>query len=138
MQRSGDCGLVKRFAFPMLKDKDGICLSSPAEMAQRWVEFFSDELAGIPSSFQQLQHLSESRNLRNLEGQLTPPSLDEVLDVLRCVAHGKAVGPDATPIELIVAGGLPAARLVHALISACWLQRSAPLSWKGGRLLSYS
>ena len=72
--------------------------------------------------------------MRTVEGQLTPPSLDEVLDVLRCVAHGKALGPDATPIELIVAGGLPAARLVHALISACWLQRSAPLSWKGGRL----
>ena len=72
--------------------------------------------------------------MQAVEVTLVPPTLDEVLDVLRVCSRGKALGPDAVPVELVIAGGLIAARLVHALISGCWLQREAPLSWKGGHL----
>ena len=118
----------------MLKGKDGLFLFTPEVVADRWEEFFSDELGGVPTTFRSLQAMIETRKQGTPEVSLALPSLDELLDVIWACSRGKALGPDAIPVELILAGGLPAGKLVHGLICACWLQSELPLSWKGGRL----
>ena len=56
-------------------------------------------------------------------GRLILPSLDDVLDALLVCSRGRALGPDAIPIELVIVGGLPAARLLRGLVGANWSQR---------------
>ena len=102
-------------------------------MARRWVDHFSSELSGSPSAFEALQARAHTNRMVREGVSLQPPSLDEVLHVLRACSKGKALGPNIVIIELVVLGGLPAARLLHGIIAACLLQGEAPLFWKGGR-----
>ena len=52
------------------------------------------------------------------------------------ITKGKALGTVAIPMELLQIGGIHVARLLHALIAACRLQREGPVCWKGGRLFN--
>ena len=64
-------------------------------MAARWVEFFSEELAGTPASFLLLQRSVEAHRRTDITSSLDLPTFDEFLDVLRACSRGKAMGPDA-------------------------------------------
>ena len=63
-------------------------------------------------------------------GRLLLPSLDDVLDVLLDCSRGRALGPDVIPVEVVLVGGLPAAKLLRGLVGANWTQRRSPLCWK--------
>ena len=98
-------------------------------------------MGGFPSSFDELA-LSTATILDANADKPCPvlpcmplPSLDDVLDRLMASAKGKALGTDSLPIELVIAGGLPAAKLVHNLVVGSWRQRRPPLGWKGGRVI---
>ena len=111
-------------------------MPSPQAIAERWVEYFSEELSGRPASFAVLPRSIEAKRRAVDMPVLTPPTFDEVLDALRVCSRGKAMGPDVIPIELILVGGLLAAFLLYRLIVDCWFQCEAPLYWKGGRLFN--
>ena len=121
----------------MLRKTDGSFARTQEEIASRWAEHVSLEIGGFPSSFEEL-----STNVSSLPTDCTDvpclglpclplPSLDDVLDRLMASAKGKALGPESIPIELVILGGLPAARLVHSLVVGSWRQRRPPwLAWR--------
>ena len=126
---------------PMLRKMDGSFARTQEEIASRWVEHVSLEMGGFPSSFEELSANvsplpTDCTALPPLDLSYLPlPSLDDVLDRLMASAKGKALGPDSIPIELVILGGLPAARLVHSLVVGSWKQRRPPFGWRGGRAI---
>ena len=123
---------------PMLTMLDGCYARSPTEIADRWVEHFSHELGGGPSTFASLSFSTGSSTLPLTVDTFVPPTLDHTFDVILDSKRGRALGPDSAPIELVQIGGLPAASLLHGLVIACWSQNKSPLCWNGGRICQIS
>ena len=120
---------------PMVKQADGSWARTPFEIAERWRQHATSELGGV--ILEVFDHPSEESLADECPSHQgwCPPTLDEVIDFVRKYQRGKALGTDLIPVELLLAGGLPVATLLHKLIVSCWLQRRVPLLWKGGRLI---
>ena len=63
---------------------------------------------------------------------ITPPTVDDVLDLILSAARGKAPGEDGITSEVLGAGGRPVAQLLQLLFAGVCLQRALPIVWKGG------
>ena len=121
----------------MRSKTDGSFARTQEEIAARWVEHVSSEMGGSPSSVEELAAHALSTTVGCIDDPclvlpcLPLPSLDDMLDRLMGSAKGKSLGPDSIPLELFIAGGLPAARLVHSLVVCSWRQRRPPLAGAG-------
>ena len=98
-------------------------------------------MGGLPSSFDELAAATATIVDANADNPcpvlpcMPLPSLDDVLDRLMASAKGQSIRAESIPTELVITGGLPAAKLVHSLIVSSWRQRRPPLGWKGGRVI---
>ena len=120
---------------PMVKQLDGSWARAPTEIAERWRQHAALPLGEAPVNFdtQRRDHSVVAQDHSPLTWQ--PPTLDDVIDYIQQYKRGQALGTDLIPVELLLAGGLPAAVLLHRLVTACWQQLRVPLLWKGGRLI---
>ena len=84
-------------------------------------------MGGVALLFKELEFVGLARSGEAVPGALQPPTLDAVLDTLLAANKGRELGPDAIPLELIVLGGLPAAKLLHVLIVPKQSQQQAPM-----------
>ena len=123
--------------WPMLKRLDGSFARTPAEIAGRWIEHFSLELGGAPSSFDALMAPKGVAASVRTTSTLWIPSLHQTLDSLLVSRRGRALRPDVAPIELVQVVGLPAAVLLHGLVAASCSQNRSRRVGKVADLSTY-
>jgi hypothetical protein len=117
-------GFKQRTTF--VKDKRGLLLSDPTEMAERWREYFEELLSD------QTENSSPTIN-SPLETDLDElPSLEEVKEALAHLKRNKACGEDQIPAELLQHGGDHFCKEIHRVLTEIWKQEKMPDEWKTG------
>jgi hypothetical protein len=124
---------------PILKNKHGELVRSPAQRASRWLEFFSSKCFGSEVVLDTLAIQSaELQKDKFFKLCSVGPDLDLVMSLHEAAslcAIGKprrAFGLDGLPAELFALQPLLFAKLLHPLYLKSILRIEEPLQWKGG------
>ena len=109
-----------------IKDKDGNLLTDVELIRKRWVRWFHTLLNNKSPNLD--PNIDEALDQWPVNTPLgVRPTMQELIDVIRSLANGKAVGPDGIPLELfkIALNGDPALqqRLLNIVTGI----------WRGGR-----
>ena len=98
-----------------VKSKDGILLTEPSKILDRWAEHFK-EVLNQDSDFEMavLHELPQY----DVEPELdAPPSLEEVQKATQQLTSGKAPGDDGIPPEIYKSGGVPTANRLLEIVT---------------------
>ena len=126
-------GAAASKALPMLHADDGEVLRSHEEQQAAWFDRFAEVEAAEKVVDDQLQaaHLSvEGSQCAIALDDL--PTLDQVKSRIRKLKSGKAPGLDQIPNEIIKAGGVVMAAMLHELFVKAVCAGREPLEWKTG------
>ena len=110
-------------ASPSVKSKDGVLLTEPSKVLDRWAEHFEGVL-NQDSDFDMsvLDELPQYDVNRDLDAV---PSLEEVQKSIKQLSSGKAPGGDEIPPEIYKDGGVPVAKRLLEIIKQIWQEGAA-------------
>lgn len=126
--------------FPAVKQEDGTPCLTPAQAADRWIQFFSDMEGGARCTDRQLRaswqrHLAQFQQ-ENLSLCLHDlPSLCDLERAFARVAAGKAIGQDGLPPEMCRTHPAELARMSYSQLLKLALHGQEALHHKGGSLV---
>ena len=115
-------------ASPAIKSKDGVLLTEPAQVLDRWSEHFNGVL-NLDSQFD-MSVLEEIPQYDTNMSLITPPTIEEVLVSIKQLTSGKAPGADGIPPDVFKQGGDPIAEELHKLFTAIWEEGVVPQDFK--------
>ena len=115
-------------ASPAIKSKDGVLLTEPAQVLNRWSEHFNGVLNQDSefdmSVLQDIPQWDTNMSLINL------PTLDEVLVSIKQLSSGKAPGDDGIPPDIYKHGGIAVAEELLNLFTQIWEEQEVPQEFK--------
>ncbi|CAE7840747.1 unnamed protein product [Symbiodinium sp. CCMP2592] len=122
---------------PMLLDKHGEPVASPAERDECWRLHFAEQEAGTLVS--EAVYVEKAREQRSFSKQVFDigvlPSLAIVEQVLLGLKNGKAAGADRLTSELLKLAPANSARRLLPIIMKASMSLREPVSWRGGDLI---
>ncbi|KAE8738306.1 hypothetical protein FOCC_FOCC016216 [Frankliniella occidentalis] len=123
-QRSG-------YSVSLIKDADGSLLSDPADVLARWRDHFKDLLnVPGPDVDQEIPAPEQAQ-----EGEVEPPSVEEILDIIGGLKKKSAPGVDGIPAPLLQHGGRPVAVALRNIIVRIIKEGDMPTEWKKSILM---
>ena len=106
-----------------IKSKDGVLLTEPSKILDRWAEHFK-EVLNQDSDFD-MSVLHELPQY-NVEPELdAPPSLEEVQKATQQLSSGKAPGDDGISPEIYKSGGVATANRLLEIVTQIWQEGEA-------------
>ena len=126
-------GKAPHTALPRIRLDSGQWARTPDEATEQWRLQYEATFKGKVTTCLELATDRERRAAsREARWGITPPAVDEVLDLILSAARGKAPGEDGIMAEVLGAGGRPMAQLSQPLFADVCLQRALPVVWKVG------
>jgi exonuclease III len=120
-------------ASPAIKSKDGVLLTEPSKVLDRWAEHFK-EVLNQDSNFDMtlLDELPQwDVNLRLDE----VPTLKEVQDSITQLSSGKAPGEDGIAPEIYIHGGAAVAEMVLDVTKKIWQEGTTVQEFKDANIV---
>ena len=108
----------KHVANPSIKSKDGVLLTEPAEVLNRWSEHFKGVLNQNSNFDMSVLDDIPQQEVNMALAEL--PTLDEVLVCIKQLTTGKSPGEDGIPPEVYKHGGRAVAEQLLALFIQTW------------------
>ena len=107
-----------------VKSKDGVLLTSPQDIQDRWVEHFS-ELLYQPTDVDMniLDDIGQQPIIDSLNDPITE---EELLTALKNTKLGKSPGPDGVLPEVLVTGGTSLRTFLLSLFTIFWTTENIP------------
>ena len=115
-------------ASPAIKSKDGVLLTEPAQVLDRWAEHFNGVL-NQDSNFD-MSVLQDIPQWDINMGLADPPTLEEVLVCIKQLTCGKAPGEDGIPPDVYKHGGSAVAEELHKLFTQIFVERKVPQAFR--------
>ena len=113
---------------PGIKSKDGVLLTEPGQVLDRWSEHFNGVL-NQDSEFD--TSVLDEIDQKDINQSLTAlPTLDEVLLSIKQLTAGKAAGADGIPPDVFKHGGKPIAEELLKLFMQIWEEGEVPQDFK--------
>ena len=101
-----------------VKSKDGLLITEPKKVLERWSEHFNEVLNQDSifdmSVLKEIPQWDVNQSLDDL------PTLEEVLDSIKQLTSGKAPGADSIPPDIYKHGGEAIAEELHKLFLQIW------------------
>ena len=120
-------------ASPAIKSKDGVLLTEPAQVLDRWAEHFNGVLNQDSvfdmSLLQDIPQWGVNMSLKDL------PTMEEVLVSIKQLSSGKAPGADGIPPDIYKHGGSALAEELLKLFTQIWEEGEAPQDFKDADLV---
>uniref|UniRef100_A0A1Y1M3Z3 Reverse transcriptase domain-containing protein n=1 Tax=Photinus pyralis TaxID=7054 RepID=A0A1Y1M3Z3_PHOPY len=115
-----------------IKTKEGRIVSEEEDILKRWKEYFEEMLTIDQSiiSIEEDQHVEDEDN--NEESGI---KLEEVMEAVKRLKRGKAVGHDGVSTEMVKNLGREGMEVVTALYNKVWLEEQIPKDWEIGILM---
>ena len=104
-----------------VKSKDGVLLTSPQDIQDRWVEHFS-ELLNQPTDVN--MNILDDIEQQLIIDSLNDPTEEELVTALKNTKLGKSPGPDGVLPEVLVTGG--ASLFLLSLFTIFWTTENIP------------
>ena len=102
-------------------------LKTKEERLERWTEHFKHLLNPTTTSGNSVLSIVEAS--KSLEIDLGPIWFDEVLNAVRKLKNGKAIGPDEISAEMLKShNGI--AEWLWDIVNKCWTEENLPQDWK--------
>ena len=127
---TGKCHATK----VLVKDKNGILLTSEREQQRHWTEHFR-ELLNRP---QPIVVLNIQEAATNLDISTDVPTRREIIQAINFLKNGKAPGHDNLNAELFKADPELAAPIITSLFTKIWEQEEIPIDWSRGLIVKIS
>lgn len=108
-----------------VKDRNGRVIIQEEEGLEVWKEYFENLLNG-----EEVVDQDNNEQYQNVQPNIDPPTLDEVIKAIQCLKNNKAPGEDGISAETIKAGGETLAKAIHVLILEIWENEHIPDEWK--------
>ena len=118
----------KHKASPAIKSKDGVLLTEPAQVLDRWSEHFNGVL-NMDSEFD-MSVLDEIAQRDINTSLLNLPTMEEVLVSIKQLTSGKAPGADGIPPDIFKHGGRAIAEQLLKLFKLIWEEGGVPQDFK--------
>ena len=118
----------KHKASPAIKSKDGVLLTDPAQVLDRWSEHFNGVL-NLDSEFD-MSLLDEIPQWDMNMSLVTLPTLEEILGCIKQITSGKAPGSDGIPPDIFKHGGTAIAEELLKLFTQIWKEGGVPQDFK--------
>ena len=115
-------------ASPAIKSKDGVLLTEPTQILDRWSEHFNGVL-NLDSEFD-MSVLEEIPQWDINFGLAELPTMDEVLVSIKQLTSGKAPGADGIPPDIFKYGGEAIAEKLLKLFTLIWKEGGVPQAFK--------
>src|SRR5262249_49506368 len=107
-----------------INDEHGHLLSDEEEIANRWGEYFHDQL-----------NKPTIQRPQNAEPMIETPTYEEVTEAIHKLKPNKSPGDDNIPAELIKAAGPDLWHRLHQIINRVWNEERVPQDWQMGLLI---
>ena len=118
----------KHKASPAIKSKDGVLLTEPTQVLNRWSEHFNGVL-NLDSEFD-MTLLDEIPQWDMNMSLITLPTLEEILGCIKQLTSGKAPGSDGIPPDIFKHGGTAIAKELFKLFTQIWKEGGVPQDFK--------
>ena len=115
----------------LVKDKNGILLTSEGEQQRRWTEHFRELLNRPPPTV--VPNIQEAAT--DLDISTDVPTRREIIQAINSLKNGKAPGHDNLNAELFKADPELAATILTPLFTKIWEQEEIPTDWSGGVII---
>ena len=113
---------------PGIKSKDGVLLTEPAQVLDRWSEHFNGVL-NQDSEFD-ISVLDEIPQWDVKQSLTDLPTFDEVTLSIKQLTAGKAAGADGIPPDVFKCGGETVAQELLKLFTQIWVEGAVPQDFK--------
>ena len=113
---------------PAIKSKDGVLLTEPAKVLNRWAEHFNGVL-NQDSEFD-ISVLQDIPQWDINMSLIALPSLEEVLLCIKQLSSGKAAGADGIPPDIYKYGGTAVAEELLKLFTQMWTEGGVPQDFR--------
>ena len=120
-------------ASPAIKSKDGVLLTEPAQVLDRWSEHFNGVL-NLDSEFD-MSVLEEIPQWDTNMSLVTLPTMEEVLMSIKQLTSGKAPGADGIPPDIFKRGGTAIAEELLKLFTQIWEEGEVPQDFRDADLV---
>ena len=120
-------------ASPAIKSKDGVLITEPAQILDRWSEHFNGVL-NLDSTFD-MSLLEEIPQWDTNMSLSTLPTIEEVLVSIKQLTSGKAPGSDGIPPDIFKHGGTATAEELLKLFTMIWNEGGVPQDFKDADLV---
>ena len=119
-----------------IKSKEGVLLTDPAQILDRWAEHF-DSVLNQDSDFDMsvLQDIPQWDTNQSLDAI---PTLKEVLDSIKQLTCGKAAGEDGIPPDVYRHGGTAIAERLLKLFKQIWKEGEVPQEFRDATIIHLS
>ena len=111
-----------------IKSKDGVLLTEPEQVLNRWSEHFNGVL-NLDSQFD-MSVLDEIPQYDTNMSLTAPPTIEEVRASIKQLTSGKAPGADGIPPDVYKHGGDPIAEELLEIFKAIWREGEVPQEFK--------
>ena len=118
----------------LVKDKNGILLTSEGEQQRRWTEHFRELLNRPPPTV--VPNIQEAAT--DLDISTDVPTRREIIQAINSLRNGKAPGHDNLNAELFKADPELAAPIITSLFTKIWEQEEIPIDWSRGLIVKIS
>ena len=118
----------------LVKDKNGILLTSEGEQQRRWTEHFRELLNRPPPTV--VPNIQEAAT--DLDISTDVPTRREIIQAINSLKNGKAPGHDNLNAELFKADPELAAPIITSLFTKIWEQEEIPIDWSRGLIVKIS
>ena len=115
-------------ASPAIKSKNGVLLTEPKQVLDRWSEHFNGVL-NLDSEFD-MSVLDEIPQWDTNMSLLNLPTIDEVVLSIKQLTAGKAPGADGIPPDIFKHGGIALAEQLLKLFTQIWKEGGVPQVFK--------
>ena len=113
-----------------VKDKNNNLLVDEEEIAERWKEYFSDQL-NVEDNEANLNNDPDENDVE-MEKNEDPITEHEVRTAIQKMKRGKSPGEDELPVEILKAGGDDTIQQLTRLFNLVYRREVAPLDWQRG------
>ena len=115
----------------LVKDKNGILLTSEGEQQRRWTEHFRELLNRPPPTV--VPNIQEATT--DLDISTDVPTRREIIQAINSLKNGKAPGHDNLNAELFKADPELAATILTTLFTKIWELEEIPTDWSRGVII---
>ena len=120
-------------ASPSIKSKDGVLLTDPIQVRDRWAEHF-DGVLNQDSEFD-ASILNDIPRWDINQSLAALPTLDEILLSIKQLTSGKAPGADGIPPDIYKHGGTAVAEQLVKLFTQIWEEGHVPQAFRDADLI---
>ena len=125
-----------RRSSPLLDDA-GNLITEPQAKLHRWSQHYASVLCKPPPPPSDRLRAFADAGVADDTISLDPPSLRDVIEIIRKLPSGRAPGADGITGEMLKAASDAVAPRLHALFQRVWEAERVPVEWKEGIILSF-